>query len=246
MNVPSCRAVPLVAVVVSLLTAEGALAQSRTWTDATGAFTVEAEFVDLVDGQIRLKRADGSVVSVGLERLSAADQEFAKTAAGGAPGTATVGQLTGKAEELKNDDGQPAGKRSLPQGIASAFKAPGDTYYLTSIRIHGGRYGYPQPPKEDFHVFLCDKEFKLIADFPFSYSKFARGEPDWVSLRMKPTKVPEEFIICLDFNPERTKGVYISHDAEGKSPVGLPGKPAGYFTGGDWLVRPQLDTLKSH
>lgn len=245
MNVLTFPATPLVAVVISLLIAEGAVAQLRTWTDASGTFTVEAEFVDLIDGSVRLKRDDGRVVSVGLERLIAGDQEFAKKAAGEKSATTTVGDLTGKAEELKNDDGQPAGKRSLPMGIASAFKAPGDTYYLTSIRIHGGRYGYPQPPKEDFHVFLCDKDFKLIADFPFPYSRFTRGEPDWVTLRMKPVKVPAEFIICLDFHPERTKGVYISHDAEGKSLVGLPGKPAGYFTGGDWLIRPQLDTLKS-
>ena len=53
------------------------------------------------------------------------------------------------------------------------FEAPGNTFYLTSVRIHGGRYGYPKPPAEDFHVSLCecDKDFKLIADFPFSYSK---------------------------------------------------------------------------
>jgi len=76
------------------------------------------------------------------------------------------------------------------------------------------------------------------------YSKFKRGDPGWVSLRVKPTEVPKEFVICLNFNPERTKGVYISHDAEGKSLVGLPGKPAGTFTGGDWLIRPRVDTMK--
>jgi RNA polymerase sigma-70 factor (ECF subfamily) len=152
--------------------------------------------------------------------------------------------LSGEPKELKKDDGKPAGQKSFPMGIAAGFEAPGDACFLTSIRIHGGRYGYPQPPKEDFHVSLCDKKFKLIADFKFPYSKFKRADPEWVSLRLKPTKVPKEFVICLNFNAERTKGVYVSHDAEGVSLVGLPNKPAGQFKGGDWMIRPQLDTLK--
>ena len=53
------------------------------------------------------------------------------------------------------------------------------------------------------------------------------------------------FYICLDFNAERTKGVYVSHDAEGESLVGLPNKPAGRFTGGDWMIRVKVDRLKS-
>jgi len=118
-------------------------------------------------------------------------------------------------------------------------------FYLTSVRIHGYRYGYPKPPAEDFHVSLCDKDFKLIADPPFSYSKVPYGKPDRVSLRVKPTKVPSQFVICLNFNPTRTKGVFINHDAEGKSLVGLPGKRAGQFTGGDWMVRVTVDQLKA-
>ena len=85
----------------------------------------------------------------------------------------------------------------------------------------------------------------MIADPPFSYSKVPYGKPDRVSLRVKPTKVPSQFVICLNFNPTRTKGVFINHDAEGKSLVGLPGKRAGQFTGGDWMVRVTDDQLKA-
>jgi hypothetical protein len=231
-------------VAVVLATLSSASGQTRTWTDTTGAFTVEAEFVDLVDGKVRLKRADGRIVTVTLDQLSEADQQLARQAGNPAAATVTVDQLAGKPEELQNDDGTPAGKKSFPRGIASAFTTSEGTFYLTSIRIHGGRYGYPKPPDEDFHVSLCDKDFNHIADFPFPYSKFPRAAPDWVTLRMRPTQVPREFIICLNFNPERTKGVYVSHDAEGKSLVGLPGKPAGSFTGGDWMIRPVVDTVK--
>ena len=229
-------------------TAEARGEETRTWSDATGVFSVEAEMVGLSDGQVQLKLADGKVIAVELSRLSADDQEYARSKSG-APGASKAGTvspsaLTRKPTELKNDDGKAAGKKSFPMGIASAFEAPDKECFLTEVRIHGGRYGYPQAPKEDFHITLCDPDFNPIADFPFPYSKFARSEPKWVTLKVKPTEVPKNFVICLDFKAQSTKGVYVSHDKEGKSLVGLPKKKAGSFSGGDWMVRASVDRLK--
>ncbi len=150
--------------------------------------------------------------------------------------------MLGELRELVLDDGNPTGKKSFPRGHALMYESPGGDCYLTRVRIHGARYGMPKPPKEDFHVTLCDKNFMPIKDFKFPYSKFKRSDPEWVSLEIPPTKVPEKFVICLNFNAERTKGVYVSHDAEGDSLVALPDKPSGVFSGGHWLIRP---TLKS-
>ena len=50
----------------------------RTWTDSTGKYTVEAEFVDFQDGKVRLRKGNGSIVALPIERLSAADQQFVK------------------------------------------------------------------------------------------------------------------------------------------------------------------------
>ena len=61
--------------VVTLL-AIPAGAQVRTWTDSSGSYKIEAEFVDESDGTVRLKRSDGRIVSLPLERLSAADQAY--------------------------------------------------------------------------------------------------------------------------------------------------------------------------
>src|SRR6478752_4522480 len=36
----------------------------RTWTDATGMFKIEAEFVALADGKVELKKTDGKTVSL--------------------------------------------------------------------------------------------------------------------------------------------------------------------------------------
>ena len=49
----------------------------------------------------------------------------------------------------------------------------------------------------------------------------------------------------LKQSAERTKGVLVSHDAKGKSLVGRPGRKAGAFTGGDWLIRVKIDQVKS-
>ena len=50
----------------------------RTWTDSTGEFTIEAEFVALTDGQVKLRRKDGKVLTLPLSRLSEQDQRAAK------------------------------------------------------------------------------------------------------------------------------------------------------------------------
>jgi predicted Ser/Thr protein kinase len=50
----------------------------RVWTDATGKFQAEAAFLDLKDGKVWLKKKDGNVVSVPLEKLSKEDYESAK------------------------------------------------------------------------------------------------------------------------------------------------------------------------
>ena len=49
----------------------------RVWTDSTGNHRVEAEFVELRDGVVCLKRKDGTLIRVPKERLSAADQAYA-------------------------------------------------------------------------------------------------------------------------------------------------------------------------
>lgn len=51
----------------------------RTWRDATGEYSTEAEFVLLIDGLVTLRKADGSVITVAWDRLSKADQDYLRT-----------------------------------------------------------------------------------------------------------------------------------------------------------------------
>jgi tetratricopeptide (TPR) repeat protein len=92
-------------------------AQTRVWSDATGAFKLNAEFIELKSGEVILKGVDGSMLSIALDRLCAADKQYvaaeiagrpaAEPPAQGAPGndlaantqaTATPDQLTPKPE----------------------------------------------------------------------------------------------------------------------------------------------------
>ncbi len=149
--------------------------------------------------------------------------------------------------ELALDDGKMKGKRSIAGGgHAVRFDAPAEGWMLTAVRVHGSRYGYPRPPKEDFKVFVCDDRMKLIAEFAFPYSKFGRGESKWVTLDIKPTELPKTFMLGVDFDPTQTKGVYVSHDSEGsgRSVVGLPGDESQPFKQGDWLIRAKIAPAK--
>ena len=53
-------------------------AQARKWTDVTGKYSIEAELVELKDGQVRLRKPDGQVITLPLEKLSAADREHVR------------------------------------------------------------------------------------------------------------------------------------------------------------------------
>jgi hypothetical protein len=153
--------------------------------------------------------------------------------------TVPATQPAGKFKELAADDGKSAGKMSVAGGgHAIALEVPADNVTLTGVRVFGSRYGTTDPPAEDFHLYLLDADGKTLKDFPFPYKTFLRGEPRWVMLKVDPTPLPKKFFICLSFNPERTKGVYVHHDAsaDGDSRVGLPGA-LNDAAKGDWMIR---------
>jgi hypothetical protein len=51
-------------------------AEVRTWTDKTGKFKIEAEFVEVAGDSVRLRKADGKVISVPRTKLSDGDERF--------------------------------------------------------------------------------------------------------------------------------------------------------------------------
>ena len=64
---------------VMVFTATSRSGELRTWKSATGTFSTEAELLETTaDGAVRLKKKDGKEIKVPLDRLSAADQEYAR------------------------------------------------------------------------------------------------------------------------------------------------------------------------
>jgi hypothetical protein len=202
------------------------------------------------------------MITIALDKLSKEDQDFVKQAQANQIPYITGGKQvyettppkkeveytvtkptyeTKNEKELSLDDGTMAGKQSIAGGgHAVQFEVEGDSNYVTSVRLHGSRYGEPRAPKEDFNVWICDEQFKPIATFHFPYGSFARAAPVWKTFKVKPTKVPSKFIVCFGFNPHQTKGVYVSYDAEGSgnSSIGVPGSSEPEpFEKGDWMIR---------
>ena len=51
-------------------------AEFRTWTDTSGKFRTEAALAGVEDGEVRLEKRDGTIVTVPMEKLSDLDQQY--------------------------------------------------------------------------------------------------------------------------------------------------------------------------
>ncbi len=147
------------------------------------------------------------------------------------------------ANRLSYNDGTAEGKRSIAgTGEMVSFTLPAEGAKVAGVRIHGSRYGYPQPPKEDFMIYLLNADgAEVVATKPAPYSRFKRGQPQWVEVKFpKPVEVPKDFWVCVDFRAAQTKGVYVSTDSSSDgthSRVGLPGsEPTETNIEGDWMI----------
>jgi RNA polymerase sigma-70 factor (ECF subfamily) len=171
---------------------------------------------------------EGPIRSVAAQNTSDAAKADAKKAA---------------PNRLSYNDGSGENKRSIGgSGELVSFTLPSESAKLAGIRIHGSRYGLPQPPKEDFMIYFLNGDLsETVATKTAPYSRFKRGEQQWVEIKFpKPIEVPKDFWVCLDFRAAQTKGVYVSIDTStdgSHSKIGLPGMDIkDAEVGGDWMV----------
>jgi RNA polymerase sigma-70 factor (ECF subfamily) len=144
---------------------------------------------------------------------------------------------------LSYNDNSAEGKKSIA-GAAEflSFTLPDEHATVAAVRIHGSRYGSPQPPKEDFEIYFMNQDLsEIIATKMAPYSRFKRGAESWVEIKFpKPIEVPEDFWVGVNFRAERTKGVYVSIDQStdgSHSKAGLPGQAIrDANVGGDWML----------
>ena len=112
--------------------------------------------------------------------------------------------------------------------------------------MHAARYGTPTPPDEDIEISFLSEDQSAVLETEFvKYGKFKRGDSRWVTIKFKESlELPEKFWVAVNFDPGRTKGVYLSYDTDSggdHSRIGLPGaesKPVGM--GGDWMIQALL------
>jgi RNA polymerase sigma-70 factor (ECF subfamily) len=211
----------------------------------------------------KLKMIAGALLTVGIIATSVG--VWAQQASRGTPRTAGGAQrsdsksqarrTTSKAVEssaadegmLKYGDGRADGKQSFGgSGEMIEFSSPSESAKVAGLRIHGSRYGLPQPPEEKFLIYFLSHDLKRILHTEMApYSRFERGPERWVEVTFERSiDLPKTFWIALDFRANQRKGVYVSFDAStgGKhSRVGLPGIPATEPKfGGDWMIEANL------
>ena len=147
---------------------------------------------------------------------------------------------------LKYGDGQADGKQSLGgSGEMIRFTASKTPARVAALRIHGSRYGLPEPPDESFLIyFLTEDRLRILHTEMAPYTLFERGPEKWVEVAFeRPVELPKTFWVALDFRPHQTKGVYVSFDNStgGRhSLVGLPGLPTSRSRRGDWMIEAVL------
>jgi len=61
---------------------------AREWSDASGKFRTEAEFVAARNGKVILEKQDGSIITIPLEKLSEKDQAYVRSQTGEKPASA--------------------------------------------------------------------------------------------------------------------------------------------------------------
>jgi len=185
-----------------------------------------------------------------FERLHIARPETSvpQAQAGAAgPGRAAVPEnvvLTGYADETAE------GKRSMAaSGHAVLFDRPKGAHFVEAVRIFASRYGHADPPEEDFHLYILNEVFQVVADLRYPYAMIERGDMKWYTLRTPSIEVPERFYVAFAFNPHQTKGIYLGFDESvdrSRSFVGLPDSGfEGVDETYDWMVRVYLSEQPS-
>ncbi len=177
-----------------------------------------------LDGYILVERsieaADGEITRVEAELKKQSDEETTLSYVG----------------DSSNDQ-----RSFVDSGYAVAFKRPAGARSIVAVKLFAARYGNPEPPDENFHVYLLDQDKKVLEQFAVPYSKIERGELRWHTIELPATEIPEKFFVAVWFNAEATKGVYLGMDknvSTTHSYIGLPDQ--GYRkaeSNYEWMIR---------
>ena len=146
------------------------------------------------------------------------------------------------AVQVSHVDDTAEGKQSYGgSGFAVAFERPEELKKVVAIELFASRYGMPQAPNEDIHVYLMDADFNVLNDLTYPYRTFERGNDHWYALPVDSLEVPERFHVGFFFNAHQTKGIYMGKDTDVEESHSYYGTVENGFKPVkdkyDWMVR---------
>ncbi|MGD0655853.1 MAG: SHD1 domain-containing protein [Thermoguttaceae bacterium] len=144
------------------------IAFARKWTDSTGQYTTEAEFVDLKDGKVQLKKEGGKIIYVPIEKLSDSDQKY-------------VYKLLSK--KLKIDESNPKEQDYDTELTYFVVKNDIDKYIGKRVGWLGKQVTYESKTdftgnkiKSAYTYIIVDKNGKGVADNAFVYENLGSNQ----------------------------------------------------------------------
>jgi hypothetical protein len=120
-------------------------AAARQWTSRAGGFAVEAELVDVKDGNAVLKKANGSQVAVPLNKLSLGDVRYINEVLRSAEAGVTGGKAEAPAPVAGKPQTEPPAIAAKPAAVTAAmlkklrYDWKKDQTYVYHVRIIGER-----------------------------------------------------------------------------------------------------------
>ena len=148
--------------------------QARKWTDVTGNYTVEAAFVEFTEGQVHLRKPNGQVITVPLEKLSAADREHVTqqvTEAGSAPAAA---------RKLPGAAGRARAFPSFPDALTEppAWIGPGAPFDVA-------KFLQAPPPERNAAPLYLDALFEFGSESSFCFGSLEEASQAETKRRMQ-------------------------------------------------------------
>ena len=133
----------LVGIVSATVVSCASAADAREWSDATGKYRVDATFVGFKEGNVRLKKQSGELVSVPLAKLRQDDQKFVML------------QLMLHAEEIEAEatNTQPVATSAPPQ--EAMFDVVKTEIVEKPVEVNGCRV----TPKSGCVLYVCTVNF---------------------------------------------------------------------------------------
>jgi hypothetical protein len=151
------------------LVAGAAEAATRTWTSANGKFTIEAEMVTVKDEKVQLRKANGDLIEVPLDKLSEADRQYANTSCAreddgktAAPSAAAADEAATCTLELKRL-GASKGAVGAPAGDSFARWCSPQTFFMDV----GGRGRFSGGDADAFRQVVKREPRSYVAARPF-------------------------------------------------------------------------------